>query len=48
MTCYLEIGVNGVKLFGVLGELGSDVFGSNKDALQVRPCPLNFEPYGDD
>ena len=48
MTCHLKVGVDGVKLFGVLWQLSPDVLRADEDALEVGPGALHLEPDGDD
>ena len=48
MTCHLKVGVDGVKLFGVLWQLSPDVLQADEDALEVGPGALHLEPDGDD
>lgn len=41
---HLELGVNVLEAFGVLGQLLADVLGADEDALQMAPGALHFEP----
>ena len=45
---HLEVGVNGVKLLGVLRQLSSNVLRPDEDALKMGPGALHFKPDGDD
>jgi len=38
----LEVGVNAIKSFRILGQLLSNILGSDKDGLQVTPRSLHF------
>lgn len=42
---HLKVHINTIKSLGVLRQLVTDVFRSNKDAFQVRPRPLHLKPY---
>ena len=48
MTCHLKVGIDGVKLSGVLRQLSPDVLRADEDALEVGPGALHLEPDGDD
>ena len=48
MTCHLKVGVDGVKLFGVLWQLSPDVLRADEDALEVGSGALHLEPDSDD
>lgn len=41
---HLKVHINTIKSLGVLRQLVTDVFRSNKDAFQVRPRPLHLKP----
>ena len=45
---FLEVSINVVKSLGIFRKLVTDIFRSNEDALQMRPCSLYFKPDGDD
>ena len=47
LLMYLEVGINGVELLGMIWELCSDVLRADEDGLQMRPSELHLEPDSD-
>lgn len=48
IVCNLEVSVNPLEAFCIIGQLAADVVAVGEDAVEVGPGPLDRHPGGDD